>query len=518
MTVKVRRRTEIPCGVCGRGRHRTCKSCGQTKLIGYSGKQGLYHHDTGQLHGCAGESVWESDAPGRDDSNAQSSNDSNGVEGTGGKTVYRSAIMETSRGDAGDGDGQGEANPLKGKRVAITGMLGSMTRNEAIGALAEAGAYHTTVVDSRTNILVVADSVGTNTSGKMQAASANGTEIMSEKKFMELLGDGQQGQGEGEQPEDDELINALVEVLKTKRKELMGFDPEALEHKLEDLAKEALETAKEQQVIKIEVVSPETKEVLAEIEGAHEQSAELIRMMQLRKGVMLVGPAGSGKTKGVELAAEALNLNFHPKSVGPTTTEGTLMGYMAAGGNYVPGILREPFEKGGVLLLDEVDSGNPACLTVLNSALANDYCSFPDQVVKKHPDFVAVASGNTYGRGADRQYVGRNQMDAATLDRFMILPWEYDTKLESGLINAKAKAHNNTEVLQWMKRVWELRRAVNETKERFIISTRKLLDGADMIIGGYTLDKTEQLCFWNGCDPEMKQRILSRVAVNNGRY
>jgi hypothetical protein len=40
--------------------------------------------------------------------------------------------------------------------------------------------------------------------------------------------------------------------------------------------------------------------------------------------------------------------------------------------------------------------------------------------------FVCIAAANTFGTGADRQYVGRNQLDESTLDRFRIGQIELD--------------------------------------------------------------------------------------------
>ena len=56
-------------------------------------------------------------------------------------------------------------------------------------------------------------------------------------------------------------------------------------------------------------------------------------------------------------------------------------------------------------------------------------------VAKRHSDFVCIAAANTWGRGADRQYCGRNELDEATLDRFRIgcVPMDYDEGLEAQL-------------------------------------------------------------------------------------
>lgn len=99
-------------------------------------------------------------------------------------------------------------------------------------------------------------------------------------------------------------------------------------------------------------------------------------------------------------------------------------------GHVVRTQFREAYENGGVFLLDEVDASDPDALTASNSALSNGMAAFPDALVRKHEDFVAIAAGNTFGSGADRQYVGRNQLDAATLDRFTVFEVDYDEMLE----------------------------------------------------------------------------------------
>ena len=91
----------------------------------------------------------------------------------------------------------------------------------------------------------------------------------------------------------------------------------------------------------------------------------------------------------------------------------------------------DAYENGGVFLFDEIDAADPNVLLVINSALANGHLSVPSRHEKptaaRHPDFICIAAANTFGHGADRQYVGRNQLDESTLDRFRIgtVPMDY---------------------------------------------------------------------------------------------
>jgi hypothetical protein len=58
--------------------------------------------------------------------------------------------------------------------------------------------------------------------------------------------------------------------------------------------------------------------------------------------------------------------------------------------------------------------------------------------IKRHKTFRLVLAANTWGTGATRQYVGRNQLDASTLDRFCLATIfvTYDESLESSLVKA----------------------------------------------------------------------------------
>ena len=147
----------------------------------------------------------------------------------------------------------------------------------------------------------------------------------------------------------------------------------------------------------------------------------------------LVGAMGTGKTKMAELIAESLSLPFYSISVCAQTSEVKFFGYMTATGEYSSTLFRKAYEHGGVFLVDEIDNGNPNILAALNAALSGTVCAFPDGMVKRHPDFRCIAAANTFGMGGSAQYVGRNKLDEATLDRFHRREVNYDTKLEAAL-------------------------------------------------------------------------------------
>lgn len=197
---------------------------------------------------------------------------------------------------------------------------------------------------------------------------------------------------------------------------------------------------------------------------------------KIRENIMLVGPAGCGKTYVAAKVAEALGLPFYFISCSAGMSEGNLSGRLLpveAGGKfaYVAAPFVEAYENGGVFLLDEIDASDSNTLTFLNAAIANGRMSLPQRignpVAVKHKDFILIAAANTFGSGVgDRIYVGRNQLDGATIDRFVAARvfMDYDEAVEA--------EHIDPEVLAWGKRI---RKVIYDKRLRRIMSTRCLI-------------------------------------------
>ena len=113
-------------------------------------------------------------------------------------------------------------------------------------------------------------------------------------------------------------------------------------------------------------------------------------------GVYLVGPAGTGKTYLCKQVAEALGLALHTVSMGAAMTASAFFGYkQPTNGEYVSTPVRDWYQNGGILLLDEVDAGHPGMLVVLNKLLSDNAGSvhpFPDGDVVKHDDCLVAVS------------------------------------------------------------------------------------------------------------------------------
>lgn len=270
---------------------------------------------------------------------------------------------------------------------------------------------------------------------------------------------------------DADDVRAIVdEVLSERVGDGMKDLAKEMANKIEEIAKSSLDKYR-----KIEIVTP--------INGSSKMKgvmpAEFDRLVKLasqRVNVMMVGPAGCGKTFLGKKIAEALKLNFSSISCSAGMSESQLAGWLLPVGKsgtfeYVPSPFVEMYEKGGVFLLDEVDAADPNTLTFINKAIANDSFFLPQRHKKpevvRHKNFVCLAAANTYGTGADAMYVGRNQLDAATLDRFRagMVIMDYSPIVEKALIHPK--------VLEWGLRI---REAIQRNKLRKIMSTRVMLD------------------------------------------
>ena len=301
---------------------------------------------------------------------------------------------------------------------------------------------------------------------------------------------------EPDQQDDDEL--EILRQIITRKVKQGGVDPELVgkivDEKLEKFGKEF-----RKKMVKSIVVKQGPGLPYKEIGVCHKLTKQIADVCNLGIHQMLVGPAGGGKTTCCEKVAEILNLKFYPMSVGPQTTKSDLLGFIDAAGNYHTTPLREAFEHGGLLLLDEVDAANAGVLTVINSMLANGYCSFPDGVKQKHEQFRCICACNTYGRGADRQYVGRNQLDAATLDRFAVVDFDYDEDME------RAIAGN----CEWVDKIIRYRKRAFDLKMRVVISPRASIFGARLLASGMKEKLVEELVVWKGVSEEIRTKIMA---------
>lgn len=142
-------------------------------------------------------------------------------------------------------------------------------------------------------------------------------------------------------------------------------------------------------------------------------------LAESRQPIMLVGPAGTGKSHLAAQLADYLGMKYAETPMSPGATRGDLLGRHTIGG-FITAEFVECYGGGGVFNFEEIDASDASMLIVLNNALASSqlYNSSSGEMIEKHPDFIPVSTANTYGLGANREYTARERLDAATIDRW----------------------------------------------------------------------------------------------------
>lgn len=212
---------------------------------------------------------------------------------------------------------------------------------------------------------------------------------------------------------------------------------------------------------KVEVELGETKVEFKEI--LHEKFETVLKFVKMDEPVFLTGQAGTGKNVLCKQVAKALGLDFYFTNA--VTQEYKLTGFTDAMGVFHETEFYKAFKNGGIFMLDEMDASIPEVLVILNSAIANRYFDFPAPIgyVEAHPDFRVIGAGNTFGLGADYEYVGRNQLDGASLDRFAMVRIDYDRNIELSI------TENDSDLVDFCE---EFRNASNRAGVRTIVSYR----------------------------------------------
>jgi hypothetical protein len=275
-------------------------------------------------------------------------------------------------------------------------------------------------------------------------------------------------------------LNALTQDIQNAR-------AKQLEHEaVVDSRFKPLEEAAARRLI-IEVRQPNAAPVIHDEGVYHHKFPLLLRLAThlsgSRRNIWLAGPAGSGKTTAAHQVADKLGLPFD--SHGAIRTPFQVTGHYDIHGTYRSSQFRRIFENGGVILLDEIDASDPGAVLELNQALSNSKMSFPDATIDRHPDCIVIASANTWGFGGDANYVARYKADAASLDRFVTVSWDYDPNFERPGQQRRVVFHRAAGPA-----------AAEQQEAKIVISPRATLNGCELInSGAFTPEEIVEVVF-----------------------
>lgn len=158
----------------------------------------------------------------------------------------------------------------------------------------------------------------------------------------------------------------------------------------------------------------------------------------------ITGMSGNGKTLSVEQACaqlkrEVIRINFTIE----TDEDDLIGGFRLVEGEtrFFKGPVIKAMEMGAVLLLDEIDLGNPAKIMCLQSILEGKgyFIKKTGEYIQPAAGFTVVATANTKGKGSDDgRFIGTNVLNEAFLERFPVTcEQEYPTvAVEKRILNA----------------------------------------------------------------------------------
>lgn len=238
--------------------------------------------------------------------------------------------------------------------------------------------------------------------------------------------------------------------------------------------------------------------------GEHPKFRELAEEVGMGHRVLLVGPAGSGKTYATEQLAKKLEMAYFVCT--PVDMRAELLGYRDLKGEVVKTQIRRWAEHEGaaLLVIDELDRFHPRALLALNALLANGYADFPDGAIIIDGSKAAVGTANTFANGAGAvDYVGALKQDGAVLNRFVTqIEWNYDARVEKTMcVNAGGD-------LDALKRAIKIRKALKKEGIRIIWGPRDTVAVAKRVAFGLSFEDAVGRSCLSQLDGSQLTRVL----------
>jgi cobaltochelatase CobS len=175
----------------------------------------------------------------------------------------------------------------------------------------------------------------------------------------------------------------------------------------------------------------------------------LMMALEMRIPAYLWGHAGTGKTTIFEqIAARTRRPFFRVQHTANMEEEHVVGGWRLRDGKtfFELGPLAMAMKFGWMYMADEYDFGRPEVTSVYQAVLEGKpliikEADHENRIIRPHPDFCIVATGNTNGQGDESGlYQGTNLQNAANYERFGVveqMPY-MEKKLESRLISQQA--------------------------------------------------------------------------------
>jgi len=231
----------------------------------------------------------------------------------------------------------------------------------------------------------------------------------------------------------------------------------------------------------------------------------LVRCINKGKNLMFVGPAGTGKTQVVFKAAEALEREIFYFNLGSTQdVRSAIIGntYFKDGTYFEESAFVTAIKTpNSVILLDEISRANPEAWNILMPVLdANIRKLRLDE--KENSPVIDVADGVSFISTANIgfEYTAARMLDRALVDRFSIIEMDtLDKDQEMKLLSLKFGSKLDPKVNEALCDIsFKIRMECERENSKLssILSTRTLIEAAEMSIDDFSIDEIAELIFY----------------------
>lgn len=238
-----------------------------------------------------------------------------------------------------------------------------------------------------------------------------------------------------------------------------------------------------------------------------EELKDVVLGFELNLPVFVWGHKGSGKTELFEQVCARTNRPMLRVQHTVNTEESHIVGqWTVKGGQTVfeLGPLPLAMLNGWTYLADEYDFGLPNVLSVYQPVLEGKplvikEADAANRIIKPHPNYRFVATGNTNGSGDETGlYQGTSIQNSANFDRFGVTIHKKYMKEddEVRILMKKAGVHED-DAKNLAKFAKQVREAYDGSKISDIISPRALINGAKLGISKASFSKGIALAFTN---------------------
>jgi len=231
----------------------------------------------------------------------------------------------------------------------------------------------------------------------------------------------------------------------------------------------------------------------------------LVRCINRGKNLMFVGPAGTGKTQVVFKAAEMLDRKIFYFNLGSTQdVRSAIIGntYFKDGTYFEESAFVTALKTPNtIILLDEISRANPEAWNILMPVLdANIRKLRLDE--KENSPVIDVADGVSFISTANIgfEYTAARMLDRALVDRFSIIEMDtLDKDQEMKLLSLKFGSKLDPKVNEALCDIsFKIRMECERENSKLssILSTRTLIEAAEMSIDDFSIDEIAELIFY----------------------